>query len=121
MPWPVHVRRAARDVLKVAGGTVAVEVEQVCSRTPACSKRRWSASTTRDEVPVEFVVAADPTHRPVDELTRGGGGLTKSSDRGDHFVDEFRVPESQNPQVLLRDPADSSAKEPPPPPPGGLH
>ena len=63
-------RRA--DVLKVAGENVStVEVEQVLAAHPGVLEAAvvGQPDAVRDEVPVAFVVAADPAHPPtVDEL-----------------------------------------------------
>ena len=60
------------DVLKVAGENVStVEVEQVLAEHPAVLEAAvvGMPDDVRDEVPVGFVVAADPAHPPtVDEL-----------------------------------------------------
>ena len=60
------------DVLKVAGENVStVEVEQVLAEHPAVLEAAviGRPDDVRDEVPVGFVVAADPAHPPtVDEL-----------------------------------------------------
>ena len=53
------------DVLKVAGENVStVEVEQVLSAHPAVLEAAvvGAPDEVRDEVPVAFVVAADPSH-----------------------------------------------------------
>ncbi len=61
------------DVLKVAGENVStVEVEAVVTAHPAVLEASvvGAPDPVRDEVPVAFVVAADPTRPPsVDELT----------------------------------------------------
>ena len=65
------------DVLKVAGENVStVEVEQCLSAHPAVLEASvvGAPDPIRDEVPVAFVVAADPAHPPtVDELSVGAG------------------------------------------------
>ena len=102
------------DVLKVAGENVStVEVEQVLAAHPggARSRGRRQPDDVRDEVPVGFVVAADPAHPPtVDELHEWcDERLTKSKrPREITLVDELpRTSVGKIRKFLLRSDADS--------------
>lgn len=102
-------RRA--DVLKVAGENVStVEVEQVLSDHPGLLEAAvvGQFDPVRDEVPVAFVVAADPSVFPtVDELHAWcAERLTKSKRPRDiTYVDELpRTSVGKIRKFLLRDP-----------------
>jgi crotonobetaine/carnitine-CoA ligase len=102
-------RRA--DVLKVAGENVStVEVEQVLSAHPGVLEAAvvGQPDDIRDEVPVGFVVAADPTNPPtLDQLHAWcAERLTKSKrPREITFVDELpRTSVGKIRKFLLRDP-----------------
>jgi crotonobetaine/carnitine-CoA ligase len=102
-------RRA--DVLKVAGENVStVEVEQVLSAHPGVLEAAvvGQRDPIRDEVPVAFVVAADPASAPtVDDLHAWcAEHLTKSKRPRDiTFVDELpRTSVGKIRKFLLRDP-----------------
>jgi crotonobetaine/carnitine-CoA ligase len=102
-------RRA--DVLKVAGENVStVEVEQVLSAHAGVLEAAvvGQPDEIRDEVPVAFVVAADPAHAPTtDELHDWcAERLTKSKRPRDiTFVDELpRTSVGKIRKFLLRDP-----------------
>jgi carnitine-CoA ligase len=103
-------RRA--DVLKVAGENVStVEVEQVLSAHPLVLEAAvvGRADPIRDEVPVAFVVATDPSRAPSsDELHEWcAQRLTKSKRPRDiEFVDQLpRTSVGKIRKFLLRDPA----------------
>jgi carnitine-CoA ligase len=102
-------RRA--DVLKVAGENVStVEVEQVLSSHPGVLEAAvvGQPDPIRDEVPVGFVVAADPANAPtVDELHAWcAERLTKSKRPRDiTFVEQLpRTSVGKIRKFLLRDP-----------------
>jgi crotonobetaine/carnitine-CoA ligase len=102
-------RRA--DVLKVSGENVStVEVEQVLSAHPGVLEAAvvGQSDPIRDEVPVAFVVAADPAAPPtVDDLHEWcAERLTKSKRPRDiTFVDELpRTSVGKIRKFLLRDP-----------------
>ncbi len=102
-------RRA--DVLKVAGENVStVEVEQVLAAHPAVLEAAvvGMPDPVRDEVPVAFVVAADPSQPPTVEqlLTWCTDRLAKSKlPREITFVDELpRTSVGKIRKFLLRDP-----------------
>jgi crotonobetaine/carnitine-CoA ligase len=116
-------RRA--DVLKVAGENVStVEVEQVLSSHSGVLEAAvvGQPDPIRDEVPVAFVVPADPAHPPTaDDLHAWcAERLTKSKRPRDiTFVDELpRTSVGKIRKFLLRDPdaellaASKPAKEP---------
>jgi len=111
-------RRA--DVLKVAGENVStVEVEQVLSAHPGVLEVAvvGQPDAIRDEVPVAFVVAADPANPPaLDELNAWCvERLTKSKRPRDiTFVDELpRTSVGKIRKFLLRDPdAERSPERP---------
>ncbi len=103
-------RRA--DVLKVAGENVStVEVEQVLSAHPAVLEAAvvGQPDPVRDEVPVAYVVAADPdSPPPLDELHRWcTDHLAKAKRPRDiTLVDELpRTSVGKIRKFLLRDPA----------------
>ena len=103
-------RRA--DVLKVAGENVSiVEVEHVLAAHPAVLEAAviGMADPVRDEVPVAFVVAADPAQPPtVEELFDWcAERLTKSKRPRDiSFVDELpRTSVGKIRKFLLKEPA----------------
>ncbi len=107
-------RRA--DVLKVAGENVStVEVEQVLSAHPDVLEAAvvGRADDIRDEVPVAFVVAADPANPPsLAELHSWcADRLTKAKRPRDiEFVDELpRTSVGKIRKFLLRDPAAESS------------
>jgi crotonobetaine/carnitine-CoA ligase len=102
-------RRA--DVLKVAGENVStIEVEQVLAAHPAILEAAvvGMPDPVRDEVPVAFVVAADPSKPPSSEelLTWCTDRLAKSKRPRDiTFVDELpRTSVGKIRKFLLRDP-----------------
>lgn len=102
-------RRA--DVLKVAGENVStVEVEQVLAAHPGLLEAAvvGMPDDVRDEVPVAFVVAADPAQPPtLDDLTRWcAERLTKAKQpRQISFVDELpRTSVGKIRKFLLKDP-----------------
>lgn len=102
-------RRA--DVLKVAGENVStVEVEQVLAAHPAILEAAvvGMPDPVRDEVPVAFVVAADPSQPPTVEqlLAWCTDRLAKSKRPRDiTFVDELpRTSVGKIRKFLLRDP-----------------
>jgi carnitine-CoA ligase len=102
-------RRA--DVLKVAGENVStVEVEQVLAAHPDVLEAAviGMPDDVRDEVPVAFVVAADPTDRPtVEQLFAWcADRLAKSKmPRNISFVDELpRTSVGKIRKFLLKDP-----------------
>jgi crotonobetaine/carnitine-CoA ligase len=102
-------RRA--DVLKVSGENVStVEVEQVLAAHPAILEAAvvGMPDPVRDEVPVAFVVAADPSRPPSVEqlLTWCTERLAKSKQPRDiTFVDELpRTSVGKIRKFLLRDP-----------------
>jgi crotonobetaine/carnitine-CoA ligase len=111
-------RRA--DVLKVAGENVStVEVEQVLAAHPAVLEAAvvGQADPVRDEVPVAFVVATDPSRPPtLDELVEWcDQRLTKSKRPRDiTFVAELpRTSVGKIRKFLLKDPtAESREAEP---------
>jgi len=111
-------RRA--DVLKVAGENVStVEVEQVLSAHPLVLEAAviGRPDDIRDEVPVAFVVATDPTDPPsLDELHAWcADHLTKAKRPRDiEFVDALpRTSVGKIRTFLLRDPdAESAAPSP---------
>ncbi len=111
----VFVGRRA-DVLKVAGENVStVEVEHVLSAHPLVLEAAvvGRADDIRDEVPVAFVVATDPTNPPsLDELHAWcAERLTKAKRPRDiEFVDELpRTSVGKIRKFLLRDPDAESA------------
>jgi carnitine-CoA ligase len=111
-------RRA--DLLKVAGENVStVEVEQILSAHPGVLEAAvvGQPDPIRDEVPVAFVVAADPANPPtLDELNAWCvERLTKSKRPRDiTFVDELpRTSVGKIRKFLLRDPdAERSTERP---------
>ncbi|MEO6125632.1 MAG: AMP-binding protein [Ilumatobacteraceae bacterium] len=110
-------RRA--DVLKVAGENVStVEVEQVLASHPGVLEAAviGMADRIRDEVPVGFVVASDPTNPPTIEALQAwcAERLTKSKRPRDiTLVDELpRTSVGKIRKFLLKDPtAEAATKE----------
>jgi crotonobetaine/carnitine-CoA ligase len=102
-------RRA--DVLKVAGENVStVEVEQVLSAHPLVLEAAvvGRPDPVRDEVPVAFVVAADPAHSPTPEALHEWCAARLTKAKRPHeitLVDELpRTSVGKIRKFLLRDP-----------------